>query len=707
MFRVPRSHNSHHDRQFLGRVTSYLSINFKVSSYLQIRDMSACASIELQQPLGGDCPLGGDGVTTSSQQAITGSEEATTSRTDLTAKTLTSQSNDSLTNVGDDADMYRCFSYSSVTMIDAEQGQENLLEPPAWKPPEQEEIEYTDAWNNAHPNNQSHFLQPFAAKDDSTIGSNQTSNTNSNSIFALCGNSLSSQGGGLRPRGFSLHSMNDSIDLLPPQPSHHRYPSIPGSSKPPQHGHHRQSSLPKDIFSSQPTASHPLLPPAIVSTQSTNQQKTSSRHEHENSNKPKPTDQSMKLLQSSTQHTPYEVNSSHHTSQVLADAALAGLTGTLVDLYTVDRSVDTASTTMLATQHNDRERKTALGTLHDVQCILDMYRVDKIADRFKVDLQMPLFVEEEAWVHDVYKALRKTDVEMERYAKKMNGTEKDEVDIIVRTQNDVEQQEDFHFDLSDSDDEDLGGESILLRTESFITEDDPYRFFDPHETSAIRSNTYQASGISASTNDDLRDVIDLLKTDTEIDGASRRQTEMEMIRPLLETDHEVNKWKESSALHELWSDDLKALYAVDVEVDRAKTRNTSKQAETGGSSDIVKAEQTDPDVNSSQDEVKEAIARQIPNFSQPFCPTTPEPKSRNVNASSAEPPPQLEAQQEEQSLKKQAIVPKRSIFTRKEKNSAMNAQRGATMMPGTTTVITKGGEMIDDIPIGKLKVPDI
>lgn len=662
--------------------------------------MSACASIELQQP------LGEDGCTTPSQQVLPGSEEATTSRTDLTAKTLTSQSNDdSLTNDGNDADMYRCFSYSSVTMMDADQGQEQLLEPPAWKPPEQEEIEYTDAWNNAHGNNRSHFLQPFSAKDDSTIGSNQTSNTNSNSLFALCGNSLSSQGGGLRPRGFSLHSHNDSIEMLPPQPSHHRYPSIPGSSKPPQPGHHRQPSLPKNIFSSQPTANHPLLPPTFVSTQSTNQQKPNSRHEI--SNKQKSSDQSMKLIQSSTQHTPYEVNSSHHTSQVLADAALAGLTGTLVDLYTVDRSVDTAAATMLATKDDKRERKTALGTLHDVQCILELYRVDKIADRFKVDLQMPLFVDQEAWVHDVYKTLRKTDVEMERYAKVMNATEKHAVDIVVRTKTDVDQQEDFHFDLSDSDDEDLGGESILLRTESFITADDPYRFFDPHETSAIRSNKYQASGVSASVNDDLRDVIELLRTDTEIDGASRRHAEMEMIRPLLETDKEVNKWKESSALQELWSDDLKALYEVDVEVDRAKTRNTSsKQTETDGSSDITKTEQTDADVNPSQDEVKEAIARHIPNVSQPFCPTTPEQRRNlNVNVLSTQPLPLQDPQQEEQNVRQASTVPKRSIFTQKEKNSAINAQRGASMIPGTTTVVTKGGEMIDDIPIGKLKIP--
>ena len=106
--------------------------------------------------------------------------EATTPRTNLTTQT-----NDA--NDGNGGDMYRCFSYSSVNMTETEQGHESLLEPPAWKPPEQDEIDYTDAWNSAYGNNQSHFLRPFAAKDDSTIGSNQTNNSNSNSLFAVQG----------------------------------------------------------------------------------------------------------------------------------------------------------------------------------------------------------------------------------------------------------------------------------------------------------------------------------------------------------------------------------------------------------------------------------------------------------------------------------------------------------------------------------------
>ena len=665
--------------------------------------MSASSLVELQQPVGED---GGTTMSSpSTQQMMRLGSEATTPRTNLT------HSKDNSGTNGDGGEMERTFSYSSMTMLDdTEQGQDHyLLEPPAWKPPDQEEIEYTDAWNSAYGNNQSHFLQPFPVKDDSTIGSNHTNN----SLFAHCGNTSLSSGGGLRPRGFSLCSNNDSIEISSqpqqyPQPGHHRVPSLPGSSKRPQHGHHRHSSLPQNIFSSQPS----LLPPTIVSTQSTHQQRTSSPSPHEiNHHQSKSGNQIIKLLQSSTQHTPYEMHSSHHNSQVQADAALAGLAGTFIDLYKVDRSVDTATAIMLATKEEERERRTALGTLHDIQCILELYRVDKMADRFKVDLQMPLFMEEEAWVHDVYKDLRKIDVEMELHSKRLNAKENNAADVGVQTRNEVEQRDESHFDLSDSDDESLGGEDILMHTESFLSDDDPYHFFDPHETSALRSNKCQTSEVCASINDDLRDVIELLKTDVEIDGASRRNAEMEMIRPLLATDQEVHKWKEGSALQELWSDELKALYAVDVEVDRAKTRNASKQAESG----VPNITKTESDAASSQ-EVKEVLARHIPNVSQPCCPTSPEP--RNMHVSSAPPPPPMTSlepsrrsvfapQQKNQPVKPTDSTLKRSIFTQKEKSSAATAQRGGVMTPGTTTVVlTKGGEMIDDIPIGKVKYPD-
>jgi len=644
----------------------------------------------------------------STQQMMRLCSESTTPRTNLTARVFKQSNANSTTMNGGGDEIERTFSYSSVAMLEAERRDQLLLEPPAWKPPEQEEIEYTDAWNSAYGSYQSHFLQPFHAKDDSTIGSNQTNN----SLFA---HTSHSSRGGLRPRGFSICSNGDSIEIssqshLPPQPSHRRFPSLPGSSKRPQPGHRRHPSLPQNIFSSQPAMQHPLLPPTIVSTQTTNQRRPYSPSHHEVNHQTRPRDQAMKLLQSSTQHAPYEIHSSHHTSQVQADAALAGLTGTFIDLYAVDRSVDTAAAIMQATKEDDRERKTALGTMQDIQCILELYRIDKMADRFKVDLQMPLFMEEEAWVHDVYKDLRRIDIEMKLYSRRMNATERNAAGLAVEKRNDVEQREESHFDLSDSDDESLSGEEIFMKAESFLSDDDPYNFFDPHETSALRSNKCQTTEICSSINDDLRDVIELLKTDVEIDGASRRHAEMEMLRPLIETDQEMNKLKESAALQELWTDELKALYAVDLEVDRAKTRDTSKPAEAG-MSDITKTERH---ATSSQ-EVKEALARHIPNVSQPCCPTSPE--VINVNVSSAPPPAPMTSpetsrrsifapQQKNEPVKPADSAPKRSIFSQKEKASAVNAQRGGVMVPGATVVLTKGGEMIDDIPIGKVRFPD-
>jgi hypothetical protein len=439
----------------------------------------------------------------------------------------------------------------------------------------------------------------------------------------------------------------------------------------------------------------------------------------------------MKILQSSTQHTPYEMHSNHHTSQVQADAALAGLKGAFIDLYAVDRSVDTATATMLATKEEEssglspvgwkrkelntlrteqKHRKTAIGTLNDIQTILELYRVDKMADKFKVELQMPLFMEEEAWVHTVYKDLRRIDLEMELHSKRKNAallTQKEGKGL-----NDVKNGEEYHFDLSESDEEGLGGEDIYMNTESFLTDDDAYHFIDPHEISTLQMNKYQiGSQVSASIHDDLRDVIELLKTDVEIDGASSRHAEIEMIRPLLEIDQQMNKWKERSELKGLWCDQIQALYAIDVEVGQAKTRSSSKQAKSG----VSDVSETETDANSSQ-QVKDALSMHIPIVSKSYCQTSPEPV--NVDSSSAPPPPPLPFPQVSRRLifapqeMNRTVVqlddstPKRSIFSQKEKVSAINAQRGGVMMPGTTTVVmTKGGEMIDDIPIGRVKFP--
>ena len=669
------------------------------------------SSFEIPPPLGED---GGTTFSSPTTQQLSQSEVTTPRMSSLphdANRALTPPQND---NNGSGGMMNREFSYSSVLLDTKEQ----LLEPPAWHAPSQEEIEYTDAWNNVY-SNQSHFLCPLPVKDDSTIGSTQTNN----SMYAHCGTSLSSRGGGLRPRGFSICSNNDSIEITSQtQPSHRRHPSLPGSTSKSQSGHRRHPSLPQNIFSSQPTTQHQLLPPTIVSTTvSSNQkqqqqqpylQQSPPQHETNNAAKPKEHDV-ITLLQSSTQHTPYEIHSSHHASQVKADAALAGLQGSLVDLYTVDRLVDTATTRMLATNEKhaspDRKendvRRTAMGTLHDIQSILELYRVDKMADRFKVDLQMPLFMEEEAWVHSVYKDLRKIDLEMELYTRKNNGTERKVAQTTPgeRQHNGSEQEDEYHFDLSDTDDEGLGGEDIYMSAEAFLTDDEAYHFVDPHEVSMIHSNKYHSSEVSASIHDNLSDVIELLKTDVEIDGASSRQKGIEMIRPLLETDQEINKWKERTALNEMWTDDLKALYAVDVEVGRAKTRISSNQAK----SSVPDNTNTDVGGERSSDDVKAALARHIPNVSQPYCPTSPEPRTRlNVSAPPLPPPLSLPTGSTSAPAPTQR---KRSIFTQKEKASvAKNAQLGGVMMPGTTTVVmTKGGEMIDDIPIGRVKFPGV
>ena len=113
-----------------------------------------------------------------SQSEVTTPRMSSLPHADAANRALTPPKND---NNGDGGGIERVFSFSSVhspTMLDAKQ----QLEPPAWHAPSKEEIEYTDAWNNVY-NNQSHFLCPLPAKDDSTIGSTQTNN----SMYAHCG----------------------------------------------------------------------------------------------------------------------------------------------------------------------------------------------------------------------------------------------------------------------------------------------------------------------------------------------------------------------------------------------------------------------------------------------------------------------------------------------------------------------------------------
>jgi len=490
---------------------------------------------------------------------------------------------------------------------------------------------------------------------------------------------------------------------------------------------------------------------------------------------------------------------------------MAGLSGILLDLYTVDRTVDSATAKMLATKEEDaivgdnnnlrkkggnkqssprKSRKTAIGTLNDIQCILGLHKVDKIVDRFKRHLQMPHFFEEEAWESNVWKDLRRTDMEMEEYARKKKSKE---------SAKETQQQREGHgsvgrrgkiekvhhqFDLSDDEEgvgwnnprQGLEGDDIHVSSESHLTDHSAYKFFDPHETGALEADSYQSSQVSASINDDLREIVDLLRTDVKVDGASKYHTEMEMVRPLLEVDREMKKWKARSEARDLWDGDLRALYMTDLAVDGAARKYAPKPQEvepgktagdldvegTGNTakkhdsiphktkprivediiSDDLEAKTTSTDTIKQQDpmppvhspictdqEVKEMLSQHIPQVSRPFCPTSPElmASKATVQAAAFILTPVLSAPMPStQQSTRRAIFStreksnanmmpkpkptKRSIFSRQEKSSAKSQcafQRGV-MMPGTTTVVmTKGGEMIGDIPVGRVIITDV
>lgn len=381
-------------------------------------------------------------------------------------------------------------------------------------------------------------------------------------------------------------------------------------------------------------------------------------------------------------------------------------------------------------------------------------------------------------------------MEMEEYARKKKSKESTketqqqrERHGSVGRQGKIEKVH-HQFDLSDDEEgvgwnnprQGLEGEDFHVSTESHLTDHSAYKFFDPHETGALEANSYQSSQVSASINDDLRGIVDLLRTDVEVDGASKHHTEMEMVRPLLEMDREMNKWKARSEARDLWDGDLGALYMTDIAVDGAArkyapkpqeveagktlgdldiedTGNTAKEhdsiphetkprTEEDIISDDLEAKTTSTDTNKQQDpmspvraptctdrEVKEMLSQLIPQVSQPFCPTSPELMASKVTVQAPAfilPPTSAAPMPSTQQSTRRAIFStreksnanvmpkpksiKRSIFSRQEKSSAKSQcafQRGV-MMPGTTTVVmTKGGEMIGDIPVGRVIITDV
>ena len=483
------------------------------------------------------------------------------------------------------------------------------------------------------------------------------------------------------------------------------------------------------------------------------------------------------------------------------------------------------------------QRKTSLGTLRDVQCILELHRIDKIVDKFKRGLQMPVFCEEEAWETNILRELRKVDLEMEEcHRKKKVKEESQEDECNGQEQRQELRQRQYRWGGCDDGEEDdwdkdkeWGGDQgdiLRLSTESFVTNYDAYLFYDPHEMAAIQSQTYQSPLVVASTSDDLHEIIDLLRTDVEIDGASRRNAELEMIRPLFEMDQKIEKWRKQSNWRDMWCrGDIRTLYLVDLEVDAAKRKGAFKSckkeqkngseklgsegvswntADTNEFENLKKDDTLQNEILAScqtvgqsiipiplaasnefkiqntqniyldeenisdnhtwlrSQEAKNALAQHIPQVPQSFCPTSPvlvssqapqdhwvSPQSSHADTKSNQqrvqplgmltlpPAPHITSSEPtkrciftdqektnasmmhvaatatdvtqdhaKNSITITAAMPtKRSIFSRKEKISAAQQcafQRGV-MMPGTTTIVmVQGGEMIDDIPVGKV-----
>ncbi|KAL7476507.1 hypothetical protein ACHAW6_002364 [Cyclotella cf. meneghiniana] len=491
------------------------------------------------------------------------------------------------------------------------------LEPPAWRPPEQDELEYVESWNYAH-NNPRHYLSGYSynVKDDSsTICSSQTGNNSLGKSYSSR-DTRSQHMQTLRPRGFSVTS-NSHGSHSNKGHSHIRHLSSGSCPQQPMprgglSHHHRHDSLPVALFSSSTFAqsSQPLM-------QSQHTQNPDDTHQHhpllQQQSRDKDQQQSQtrinqrtyQMIQHGKRNGPYEVHSRQHASQIRADATMAGLYGVLIDLYAIDRCVDEATARMLATSNTNEvgkknrgkegeetkpSRMTSVGTLNDVQTILELHKVDRMVDRFKQGLQMPVFFEEEAIDIAIFKELRRVDLLIEGCHRK---NDKDVTNTINRENGRNKgysaKHKQYQFDLSDDEDEEeswdqLGGghcDDIYFSTDSYGTApaEDPYHFYDPHEVAAMVSNTYDQSYALATSHDDLHEIIDLLQSDVEIDGASRRQKDLEMVRPLLEIDRSMDRLRDRMEKKKCQKD-LLDLYKVDLEVDGAKRRVGSRTINT-------------------------------------------------------------------------------------------------------------------------------
>jgi hypothetical protein len=439
---------------------------------------------------------------------------------------------------------------------------------------------------------------------------------------------------------------------------------------------------------------------------------------------------------------------------VKVDGVMGGLDGTLLDLYEVDRYVDDCATAKnMATKSSSggnggvlrsgqngesrhSPRKTSIGTLTDIQCILQLHKVDQLVDRFKHDLQMPEIFEKDVLDGLVLMDLRKTDVEIVEYMKKNNKKkqkQKDEIQLSgIVPSSDLNGLSDGEEELGFQKEELSMGlvDSFRLTERSLATEPDPYHFFDPYEIEKLSSNAFHHLQVSASIHDNLDCVIDLLRTDYEVTSACRQRKDMDIIKPLLEVDQYMNKLKQCSEAKDLWDADLGELYITDVWVVAAKKKsmkvtyqssnNTTRLTTvtlpcTQGSLTLEVQGPLSP-VKEGQVKLSEHLQQaDFTQLSPPPAAPIYSPLPPQAPVSSPQSVPQtfnkrdIFSAQETSKMTESLLLrsqtnaspvittAKRSIFSTQEKTAA--AKGSGVMTPGTTTIVlAKGGDMIDDIP---------
>mmetsp|Transcript_15775 Transcript_15775/g.45449 ORF Transcript_15775/g.45449 Transcript_15775/m.45449 type:complete len:698 (-) Transcript_15775:171-2264(-) len=217
------------------------------------------------------------------------------------------------------------------------------------------------------------------------------------------------------------------------------------------------------------------------------------------------------------------------TSAIEAELAAAGLTGILADLYSMDRRIDGAAD--------------ACRTKDDVAAILELYNIDVKMGH----------------------ARKKSTSDATGIAAEGDGDLCDKILLDL-----------FQVDTLVEN----AGKSGLVSE----NEDAGERLFvDPHEAAAMRQVQLHAAR-------DLHDearigaIMDLLRTDLDIDGRRHHDTDMEGIQALLNVDRSIDGSKAASCLQHDISDVL-PLLEVDQIVDRHKSKGAAFKQQSSVPSD--------------------------------------------------------------------------------------------------------------------------